>query len=194
MPNPSGKKRIIAFSGVDGSGKTTQAKRLASALERLYGAGAVVYRHGNRPWIHQRQAGFAQRRSWLMSILIIKKDLLKIWLDLLRRPGPIVIFDRFVDDAVAKFMFYHPGHAWVISWVRFFSPRADCLFWLDVPAAVSYERDREHPFAYHERKHAAYNRAFQSYRNGRVIRVDASRTPDEVADDIWQSVEGRNKV
>jgi thymidylate kinase len=124
---------LVTFSGVDGCGKTTQARALQSAVETcLLRADYVWSRGGSAPWIAwlnrliRRSTGVAQAQttdakvemrrqqlrspwkrwawSWLTAGELLLQYTWRVTLPLLR--GRIVICDRYVDDALADWSAY----------------------------------------------------------------------------------------
>jgi thymidylate kinase len=124
---------LVTFSGVDGCGKTTQARALQCAVETcLLRADYVWSRGGSAGWIAllnrfiRRSTGVAQAQttdakvemrrqqlrspwkrwawSWLTAGELLLQYTWRVTLPLLR--GRIVICDRYVDDALADWSAY----------------------------------------------------------------------------------------
>jgi thymidylate kinase len=124
---------LVTFSGVDGCGKTTQARALQSAFETcLLRANYTWSRGGSASWITflnrwiRRQTGAAQAQtaeakvqarqeqlrspwkrwtwSWLTAGELLLQYTWQVTLPLLR--GRVVICDRYVDDALADWSAY----------------------------------------------------------------------------------------
>jgi hypothetical protein len=155
-------------------------------LRAAHGHGAVAYSHGNRALFHRDSergvsAQYDTRRRLIVSLVVLKKDLLKLWMFFLRYfVTPYVIFDRYTDDAIAKFRFYHAPIRWLEWLARRFAPPANLIIWLDVTAEVSQARDREHPFSYHERKRDCYTSVFSKPSKRSVLHIDGRRSVNEI--------------
>lgn len=189
----------IALCGVDGSGKTTQAKLLKGALDHKFGSQRVAYSHGNRPLFKTDAKSTGShtsigpsKRSWLFSMLILKKDLLKLWLFIFQnKNAAVIIFDRYVQDALAKAKFHGQASKLFQMLAYWFGPKADLVIWLDVPPEISLARDQEHSIEYHRNKHRAYADVFNELGRDRYAQISGSGTPDEVHRKIWQNVQDR---
>lgn len=164
------RRLVIALSGVDGSGKSSQAHATEDALERLgYRARAVWMPIAANPavwrvsafghWVvgrfRRRTAsegsffatpGQEQRprlltRMWVAYIAVANT----LTHRRLARRGEVTVFDRYVLDSVVRMRFMwgsrFPFAAWL---VRALSPRPAAAFLLDVPAEVAYARKPEH--------------------------------------------------
>ncbi|MEN8891690.1 dTMP kinase [Planktotalea arctica] len=103
MTSPKG--RFISFEGIDGSGKSTQAKRLASALERA-GYDVVLTREpGGSPGAEEIRAlvlqGDTDRWSAETEILLFtaaRRDHMERTILPALAAGKVVICDRFADS------------------------------------------------------------------------------------------------
>ncbi|WP_085308423.1 dTMP kinase [Planktotalea arctica] len=103
MTSPKG--RFISFEGIDGSGKSTQAKRLATALERA-GYDVVLTREpGGSPGAEEIRAlvlqGDTDRWSAETEILLFtaaRRDHMERTILPALAAGKVVICDRFADS------------------------------------------------------------------------------------------------
>lgn len=103
MTSPKG--RFISFEGIDGSGKSTQAKRLAAALERA-GYDVVLTREpGGSPGAEEIRAlvlqGDTDRWSAETEILLFtaaRRDHMERTILPALAAGKVVICDRFADS------------------------------------------------------------------------------------------------
>jgi len=146
---------LVAFSGIDGSGKTTQADRLVESLKEQ-GVPAVRVWARWRPIVSYPFMGFLYmtrgwRRKDYAKISIIKRiwaylvlidqcvfALWNIWPHLLR--GRVVCIDRYLVDQVVELKFdglYNPNCARLFSILL---PMPDETFVLDVPVTEAIER------------------------------------------------------
>lgn len=187
---------IISFSGVDGSGKSTQSQRVVEALKR---AGKnVAYTHANRKLLRDDVKGsdgthyVYRRRSRLTSALIGVKDLLKLWMYLWScRKADVVVSDRSIDDTIVKLQFYSGPMPLVAQALLALTPTPITRLWIDVDASVSVVRDNEYPRVYHDAKVVAYRAWFEHHPAHDVIRISGDRDRDAVTTTIMESLSGK---
>ena len=191
--------RTVALVGVDGSGKTTQAHRLATELAAL-GLPATYRRNaGGRRWFGRLATALGRRDAEHLlgrrGFLIVESVLrwLAIARTLLRRAvtGEIAVMDRYAACQYASLR----AHAavprperrsrgeWFARLAYGVFPAPDVTFMLVVDPAVAYDRieargyDHE-TMDYLDAATAAY-RALPEY--GTFVAVDAGVEPDEVS-------------
>ena len=183
----------VALVGIDGSGKTTQAHRLADDLA-AEGLPASYRRNaGGRRWFG-RLAGALGRRDAddLLGrrLMLVVESLLR-WLAILRTllrrsvTGEIAIMDRYAVCQYASLRAHgaRPAAERRARLAYRLFPRPDVTFLLAVDPEVAYERieargydHEELPFLY--AAGAAY-RSLPEYAD--FVVIDANGTPDEVA-------------
>jgi dTMP kinase len=193
---------FVTFEGVDGSGKSTQAALLADWLEA---AGRTVLRarepgkttlgesvrdlvlHGDEmsPWAEA--ALFAAARAELVAREI--------------RPalerGEDVVLDRYLDSSVA---YQGAGRGLGEDAVRSLSLTVtggllpDRTFLIDVDPEVARGRGNGRPDRIEREDKAFAGRVAAGYRQlatadpGRVVAVDGTRSPEEIAEEIREHV------
>lgn len=186
--------RRIALIGVDGSGKTTQAHRLAGLFEAAGVPASYWQNAGGRRWF-SRLARLLGRRDGQRLLgrngMLLVESALR-WLAIARavvRSGPLgrlAIMDRYAVCQYASIRAHGGGARW--EWFarrvyRIFPP-PDITFLLSVDPARAYERI-EARGTDHERLTylLAADAAYRSLpeRPSFVI-IDANGTPDEVTD------------
>jgi dTMP kinase len=196
---------LIAFEGGEGSGKSTQARLLATALADAnhtvhvtHEPGAtvagrrireLVLHHDERLTPRAEALLFAADRAHHVDTVI------KPALD----AGEVVITDRFVDSSLA---YQGVGRDLKIEDVRRISRWAtggvtpDLVVLLDVPAEVGLNRIRARGAAdkleresvdFHERVRQAF-RGLAEAEPRRYLMLDASRPPDELAAQVREAV------
>ena len=210
--------RFLTFEGIDGCGKTTQARRLA---ERLRAAGLPV--------LETREPGGTEIGRQLRAVLLNADnaalapltELLLFLADRVQhlreqiRPalarGAVVLCDRFHDATVA---YQHYGRGLDLTPLRAFiaaevlSTPPDATFWLDLPVPVALQRiaarragdasgagaDESRldasEIAFHERVRAGYA-AIAAAEPQRVLRIDAAPAPEALHARIWQALTER---
>lgn len=146
---------LVSFSGIDGSGKTTQGERLVESLEddgisaiRVWGRwrpiltyplmGVLYVMVGWRRKDYSRSR--ILRRVWAYLILIdqLAFTLWRIWPHLLR--GRVVCVDRYLLDHFVELRFDGLYNRRAAALFRRFLPVPDITFVLDVPVERAMER------------------------------------------------------
>jgi dTMP kinase len=205
---PRGK--FISFEGIDGSGKTTQVKRLVAALQR-----AAV------PVIHTHEPGGTPLGRYLRQVLLdtretaptTRAEILLFAADRAEhvetviRPaltaGQMVVCDRFADSTRAYQGYGRQISAEVIEQSLQLATQGlepDLTFLLDLPVEMAVQRLRQrgapaHRFEaagleFHHRVRAGFLALAEQYPT-RIRVIDANRSPDEVHTAIWQVVAAR---
>jgi dTMP kinase len=139
-----GEGKLIAFEGLDGSGKTTQACLLVEALKArgfkaCYTCEPTYWRVGDLLRLHVLRL---KRRSPIYEALLFAADRYE---HLVRevRPrlsrGYLVISDRYFYSSLAYQGVSGPGLRW-IKQINFFTPKPDVTIYLDVPADEALKR------------------------------------------------------
>lgn len=164
--------QLIAFSGVDGAGKSTQIDLL---VRRLTVEGLRVKMLWSRPgytplfyWVktvarrvrpgampkagrsEERERRFRSRKVRRLWIRIALVDLILyygVWIRLLRCTGKTVICDRYIEDARLDFQLNFPAepvHLSVLWWLlTLVAPKPDAAFLLLVPVDESIRRSKQ---------------------------------------------------
>ncbi len=186
---------LIAFEGLDQSGKQTQAERLR---DRLIGAGRQVRllsfpAYETPIGIEIRQA-LAGARDWgadVMQLLYIANRYeARPMIERELAQGTVLVCDRYVASSIAYGETQGLDAAWLRD-VQRHLPEPDITFLLDIDPDVSARRkttDRdkyERDFGLLGRVRASYLRQAAS---GRWVRLDADRDRGAVADDVFDAV------
>jgi dTMP kinase len=193
--------RAVALIGIDGSGKTTQAHRLADALTAA-GHPATYHRNaGGRRWLgrvaHRLGRPDAQRLLGRSGLLAVESVLrwLAIAAALLGRlaTGRIAVMDRYSACQYASIR-AHGGRRWerlARVGYRLF-PRPQVTFLLAVDPAEAYRRIEQRGTDHESMEYltaadAAY-RSLPEYPT--FVVVDAGRPPEEVSRQIRSHLAG----
>ncbi|MEV4626304.1 dTMP kinase [Micromonospora sp. NPDC049523] len=191
-----GRLRVVALVGIDGSGKTTQAHRLAAALERAGVRTTYSRNAGGRRWFGraaQRLGRRDARRLLGDSGLLLAESILR-WLAIARAlvrsavRRRLAVMDRYSFDQYASIR-VHRGTPRAARLARLgyrLFPEPEVTFLLVVDPAEAYRRielrgtDHE-SMEYLTAADAAY-RSLPEY--GTFVVIDANRSPDEVTAQI----------
>jgi dTMP kinase len=213
---PSLRGRFLTFEGIDGCGKTTQARLLAMRL-----------REAGLPVLETREPGGTeigrQLRAVLLSadnaaieplteLLLFLADRVQHLREVIRPAlarGEVVLCDRFHDATVA---YQQHGRGLDLAPLEPFlraevlQPPPAATFWLDLPLALAGERiaARAQSLRGEGRIDAAAQEFHARVREGyaaiaaaepeRVLRIDAAGPPEAVARAIWQELTERFDV
>ena len=204
--------KFITFEGPEGGGKTTQAKRLISKLQKsgyhvIYTRepGGTPTGEAIRDILQHDKAGepiaaeaevflFAASRAQLVRRVIIPA---------LER-GVMVVCDRFADSTTA---YQGYGRGFPVEQMLAINAFAidgavpDLTLLLDVPVALGFERIAERQrvlFETADRMEREAREFHERVRNGylelaarwpeRFHRLDAGRDPEVVAGEVWEAV------
>lgn len=191
----AGASTLVALVGIDGSGKTTQAVRLAAALC----AAGVTARYGRNAGGRRFLGRVAKRfgRDDAISLLgtrgLLAIEPLLRWLAIARSvltarfTGAVAVMDRYTPCQLVSIR-AHGGGEWLERTVRVAYapfPRPAVIIFLDVPPEVAYERverrgeDRE-DIEYLNASYAAYKDVLSD-----AVHVDGTADPDTVAQAVW---------
>ena len=186
---------LIAFEGLDQSGKQTQAERLrdhlveGGALVRLLSFPAYETPIGAE--IERALRGNREFGPEVMQLLYIANRYeLKAQLERERARGTILVCDRYIASSVA----YGEAQGLDPSWLEDIQkhlPQPDITFLLDIAPEVSARRKTEDRDRY-ERDLALLSRVRDSYRRqasrNNWIVLDAERPREVVAGDVSAAV------
>ena len=186
--------RLIAFEGLDQSGKQTQAERLRDRLKQDGRKARLVsfpdYATSIGEEIARALQGEREYGPDVMQLLYVanryehKQAIINA-----RDAGTIVICDRYLASSVAYGESQGLDAAWLID-VQKHLPQPDLTFLLDIPPEVSAQRkiaDRDR----YERDLALLGRVRGSYLrqcSTGWVRLDAGRNRDDVAADVYAAV------
>jgi dTMP kinase len=189
---------LIAFEGLDQSGKQTQAERLQAFVEssgrssRLLSFPAYETAIGKE--IEQALHGGHEYSPDVLQLLYIanryeRKPLIEEWL----AAGTIVVCDRYLASSVAYGEAQGLDPLWLTD-VQRFLPQPALTILLDIAPETAARRKAANRDRY-ERDLALLSRVRQSYlrqfeQNG-WLRLDGERPKDAVADAVVKAVESR---
>ena len=198
---------FIVFEGIDGSGKTTQARLLAERLEamgRKVHLTAEPTAHPSGKALREALGGKVKRTECQMAVMFVEDRIvhntheeegIKALLD----KGIDVICDRYYYSTLA-----YQGQSTDYEWVKSMNlkcpeiRRPDLCIYVDLLPAQSLERisrGRESVEIYeNEQTLTAVRNRFLSViddlsQTDRICKIDGYRSVEEVAEDIFRLVE-----
>lgn len=203
MPAPEARRGVfITFEGIDGSGKSTQARRLADALEAEGHAVLLTREPGGSDGAEQIRSlvleGDPDRWSAETEILLFtaaRRDHLekRIWPAL--EDGRIVICDRFADSTRLYQGLRRPGLRKQVDRLHemMIGTEPDITFVIDLDPATGLSRAKGRQTA--EERFEDFGEGLQrQMRDGflelardhpdRFVVIDGARSPDAVAADV----------
>lgn len=203
---PISRGEFIAFEGLDGSGKSTQIQKLTARLGKEGIFCYTTMEPTDSPigsLIHQIMTGRIKTDNKVIAALFVADRLDHLLNDVNGivakiSEGTTVITDRYYFSSYAYHSVDMPMD-WVIKANEQSSGilRPTVTIFIDVSPDVAVERiakNRYHQELF-ERKsrltsvRSKYMEAFEKLKNvENVIIVDGNRSPEEVADDIWDKV------
>ena len=189
---------LIAFEGLDQSGKETQAQQLR---EKLRGSGRKVrllsfpdYGTSIGEEIARALGGERDYGPDVMQLLFVanrheRRDAIREWVD----GGLILVCDRYRASSIAYGEALGLDAGWLEDIQRYL-PRADLTVFIDIAPATAANRKSQGRDRY-ERDVSLLERVRSSYQRQAAspdwVRVDGERTMDEVAEDVFAAVQAR---
>ncbi len=189
---------LIAFEGLDQSGKQTQAELLRDRLKQGGRKARLVsfpdYGTSIGEEIARALAGEREYGPDVMQLLYVanryeRKDDLRRWLD----GGLILVCDRYVASSVAYGEAFGLDPSWLIDMQQFLPPAALTIM-LDIAPDTAAQRkavDRDR----YERDLALLGRVRESYRRQAAeqqwLVLDGERAKDTIAEEVFSAVGSR---
>jgi dTMP kinase len=189
---------LIAFEGLDQSGKQTQAELLRDRLKQSGRKARLVsfpdYGTSIGEEIARALAGEREYGPDVMQLLYVanryeRKDDLRRWLD----GGLILVCDRYTASSVAYGEAFGLDPAWLTDMQKFLPPPALTIM-LDIAPDTAAQRkavDRDR----YERDLALLGRVRDSYRRQAAAEgwlvLDGERSKDIIADEVFSAVGSR---
>jgi thymidylate kinase (EC 2.7.4.9) len=197
---------LISFEGIDGSGKSTQARKLYEFLKEE-GYEVSLYRDpGSTPLAEQiRELIINYPMDPTTELLLFesaRSSLVweKIFPDL--TSGKIVIVDRFIDSTTAYQGYGREINLGTVSILNHIATRGrkpDLTFILNLPLELALQRLKEQKTKFEEpnylkRVRDGYLQIFYSEKERDIRLIDASRSEEEVFEEIKAITLERLKV
>lgn len=189
---------LIAFEGLDQSGKETQAQLLRDQLKAAaYKARLVTFPDYGTSIGEEIARALQGEREYgpdVMQLLFIanryeRKPDIERWLG----GGLVLLCDRYMASSIAYGEAQDLNPAWLADAQRFL-PRPGLTIWLDIDPETAIQRKATGRDRY-ERDLALLSRVRESYRRQAAapdwIRIDGERSKDAVSSDIATVVASR---
>lgn len=198
---------LITFEGIDGSGKSTQARRLETALHDEGYSPLLLREPGGTPVseeIRELLLDADQEITPLAELLLFsaaRAQLVERRIRPALKQNKPVICDRFYDSTTA----YQGAGRQVadVSWIKDLNLRVTAgltpsrTYYIEVPVAVAADRVRGSSLPadrmevsgadFYQHVADAY-RAIAEEEPDRVVTIDGTQTPEEIHREVWEDV------
>jgi thymidylate kinase len=184
MTSASNTPLLISFSGVDGSGKSTQIESLRTALQAAgltttllaFWDNVVVgvkYREGFVHRVYKSERGIGapgkpvkrrdkNMRGWHLTLarhflyLLDAINLRRVVARAKKSGADVVILDRYIYDELSNLNLANPLSRLFVRFVHSFVPRPHLAYLLDADPVKAYERKPEYPVKFMKKCRRAY--------------------------------------
>ncbi len=188
---------LVTFSGLDGSGKSTQIENLISYLEsqglrvsrlafwddvvvgKRYREGFVHKVYGSEPGIGTPEKPVERRdknvRKWYLTIarhglyLLDALQLCEVVSRARRGKPDVVVIDRYIYDQLANLPLERKLTRTFVAFVDSLVPRPDIAYLLDADVEAARARKPEYPIDFMKRSREAYFRLARMLRGITII-------------------------
>lgn len=193
---------LITFEGIDGSGKTTQAKRLYEHLKGL-GYKVSLYRDPGSTELAEKIRelilGFETDPTTELLLFECARSSL-VWEKILPdlRNGKVVIVDRFIDSTMAYQGYgreINLGTVNILNHIATRGRKPDITFLLNVPLEVALERIKGKRTRFEDKDYL--RRVRDAYiliaheQKDRIVMLDGTRSEEEVFMDVLKVLKER---
>ena len=186
---------LVAFEGLDQSGKQTQAELLRDRLISISRTVQLLsfpdYQTAIGGEIGRALRGEREYDPDVMQLLYVANRY--EWKSEITRAttaGVVVVCDRYLASSIAYGEAQGLDPEWLFD-IQKYLPKPDITFLLDIPPEISAKRkiaDRDR----YERDLSLLSRVRDSYQRQGVgvtwVRLDAVRPPEVIGDDVWRAV------
>lgn len=191
MSNPTLKRGVlIVLDGIDGTGKTTQARRLLETLKKK-GYKAVYFREpSDSPWGREikRKAPLADSLSAEEELDLFQKDRKENVAKNLKpalEQNKIVVLDRYYYSTIAYQGARGINPLMIQRMNEEFAVKPDLVFILDVPPKVGLERieknRKEKDLLFEQEDYLGRVREiFRSFKDKNIFHIDAFHSEEDI--------------
>ena len=202
-PARSGRGLFITFEGGEGTGKSTQAERLANRLQSQGRRTLLLREPGGTPLGEQLRTTLLHGSEISMEaqLLLFLAARAQLVISVIRpalREGAIVICDRFSDSTLA---YQGYGQGLDIGSIRSLNRWATgglepgLTLLLDAPPEVGRQRTQGDDDTFQRKDEAFHTRVREGYLSiaasqpARWLVLDARQSPEAIAHQVWERVQ-----
>jgi len=197
---------LISFEGIDGSGKSTQARKLYEFLKEESYEVSLYRDPGSTPLAEQiREVIINYTMDPITELLLFESARSSlVWEKILPdlSSGKIVIVDRFIDSTTAYQGYgreINLGTVSILNHVATRGRKPDLTFILNLPLELALQRLKEQKTKFEEPNYLkkvrdGYLQIFYSEKERDIRLIDASRSEEEVFEEIKAITLERLKV
>lgn len=190
---------LLVFEGIDGAGKTTQARNLVATLRSLGWDALYTKEPTDGPWGQKiRQSAVGQRmpmEAELEAFLEDRREHVRELLTPALAAGQVVVLDRYYFSTAAYQGARGADPAEILRTNERFAPEPDLLVFIDTPVEVSMERIRiRGEGANSFEKAEALERSRQIFRSidrPYLLTIDGRRSIEEIGAQVLSAVRPR---
>ncbi len=184
---------IIAFSGLGGSGKTLQAKKLKEEFEKEGKKAKLIHLSEKFRLINLVKKNTKTKSTWnvdlnpgiiksIKSLLMSVYYVLHSWGFYFSTKRKTVILDRYYDDFLVGLYYRKRIPKSLLKVMLRLIPRPDLHYYVKVTHLTAYERKKEHPKKVIKAEETAYDEYLKL--NNKVIIINGEKREKEVFNQI----------
>ena len=187
---------LINLEGIDGCGKSTQSQFLMDEFEKNNEKTILLKeptngKYGQKLWEMLSGKIEATTEEILELFVMDRKEHVEQKINPALNEGKIVLMDRYYYSTMA----YQAAAGIDIKRIRKdneFAPKPDIVLVFDLPADLAMKRVRGHSVAdvFEKEEHLEkVRKAYLNLEDDSLVRIiDATRTPEEIFDEVWKLV------
>jgi len=173
------KPLIISFSGIDGSGKSFQAKKAYELFLKINQYPSIIHIGSMGSTLLKAPS---KKTSAALAYAILIKDISQIWWNYLTKfHYDLLIFDRYIWDSLVKITYRQRLKKFQkqFFWMKKLVPKPNLAFLLLTKPQISYLRDKDHPLDYHFQIANLYSKLGKNS-NLNLILINANLSKEKV--------------
>ena len=187
---------LINLEGIDGCGKSTQSQLLMDEFEKKDEKTILLKeptngKYGRKLWEMLSGKIEATTEEILELFVMDRKEHVDQKINPALNEGKIVLMDRYYYSTMA----YQAAAGIDVKRIRKdneFAPKPDIVLVFDLPADLAMKRVRGHSVAdvFEKEEHLEkVRKAYLNLKDDPLVRIiDATRTPEEIFDEVWKLV------
>ena len=187
---------LINLEGIDGCGKSTQSQLLMDEFEKNDEKTILLKeptngKYGRKLWEMLSGKIEATTEEILELFVMDRKEHVDQKINPALNEGKIVLMDRYYYSTMA----YQAAAGIDVKRIRKdnkFAPKPDIVLIFDLPADLAMKRVRGHSVAdvFEKEEHLEkVRKAYLNLEDDPLVRIiDATRTPEEIFDEVWKLV------